>query len=508
MKIHGKIIKGRYFDSVTLMNIAKALRESAKISDAAVVMGTTENREILQAAGMMIPDFQKSSGNDLLVAVKAAGSGQAESALSLIDKLLDNASQQNQSSSDYQPGSLGGALSQMPDANLALISVPGRYAAREARQALEKGLHVMLFSDNVSIADELSLKQMAREKGLLMMGPDCGTAIINGVPLGFANAVRPGNIGVVAAAGTGLQAVTSTISNAGAGISQAIGTGGRDVKAEIGGLMCQFALIALAADPATEVILLVSKPPHLSVQEKLNDLIPSISKPIVTLFLGASSEADQPKTLEAAALQAVALSRGESLEKYQSSQEENLKQLGNIAPKLAGNIAPGRKFIRGLFSGGTLCSEAQVVLRDSLSPLYSNVPVGSSQPLDNIAQSQGDTLLDMGEDEFTVGKPHPMLDFSERNVRIEREAADPETAIILLDIVLGHGAHPDPAAELTDIVSAISGDVLVIASVTGTELDPQDYHGTITTLEKAGAIVAPSSAAAAQLAGLVRRRLK
>ncbi len=508
MKIYGKTIQGKYFDSVTLMNIAKALRTSAKIEDAAVVMGTKENREILQAAAMMIPEFQNCSGNDLLVAVKANDAGQAAKALTAVDDLLTNASQQNNTSADYQPGSLSGALSQLPDANLVLISVPGLYAAREARQALEKGLHVMLFSDNVSIADELSLKQTAREKGLLMMGPDCGTAIINGVPLGFANAVRPGNIGVVAAAGTGLQAVTCTISNAGAGISQAIGTGGRDVKAEIGGLMCQSALIALAADPATEVILLVSKPPHLSVQEKLNDLIPSISKPIVTLFLGASSGEDQPKTLEAAALQAVALSRGDSAAEYQSCQEETLKQLRDIAPKLAGNIAPGRKFIRGLFSGGTICSEAQVVLQENLSPIYLNVPFGSSQRLENIQQSQGDMLLDMGEDEFTVGKPHPMLDFSERNARIQREAADPETAIILLDIVLGHGANPDPASELKDVVSAVSGDVLVIASVTGTELDPQNYHGTIATLEKAGAIVAPSSAAAAQLAGLVRQQRK
>src|SRR5690606_14776291 len=125
---------------------------------------------------------------------------------------------------------------------------PGVYAAFEAFRALENNLNVMMFSDNVTVEDEIKLKDLAVKKDLLMMGPDCGTAIINGVGLCFANKIKRGPIGLVAASGTGLQEVTVLIDQFGGGISQAIGVGGRDLSKDVMGRMTLHAINALNAD--------------------------------------------------------------------------------------------------------------------------------------------------------------------------------------------------------------------------------------------------------------------
>ena len=487
----GRIRKGAYHDSVTLMRVGKSVGGMNGVAEAALVMGTRSNLAILKSSGLLIPDFARATDTDLLLAVKARDAKAAEAALAAAEAALKSkGAEAKAAGGETRASDLDGAGKLLPGANLALISVAGRYAGDLAMRCLEKGLHVMLFSDNVPIEKEVELKKFAAKKGLLVMGPDCGTAIINGIPLAFANVVRRGPIGIVAAAGTGLQEVSTLISTAGSGISQAIGTGGRDVKKEVGGIMFLAGLKALASDPQTKVILLVSKPPHPSVLQSVRREIRRMRKPVVSLLLGADGEG--PKTLEAAALQAVALATGRKVEDVQVRAGTTGRP-----PRARGR----RKYIRGLFSGGTFCAEAQLILQDTLSPLYSNAPTGRAKQLRDSLKSAKHTIIDLGEDEFTVGRPHPMIDYSLRNKRILAEAADPETAVILLDVVLGYGSNMDPAGELAPVIRAASKKVSVVCSVTGTDGDPQNRSKVAAALKKAGAIVMPSNAAACVLAG-------
>jgi FdrA protein len=216
----------------------------------------------------------------------------ADGALVIAEERL-NSKPEESSGDGVRPSPLASlemAVEQQAALNLALISVLGDYAAAEAIKALRPGLSVMLFSDNVSLAHEREIKTLAREKNLLVMGPDCGTAIINGMPLGFANVVRRGAIGVVAASGTGLQEVTCCIDQLGAGISQALGTGGHDLHESIGGISMLYGLDALSADPDTRVIVLISKPPAPAVAEKILARARAAGKPVVVNFLGARPE--------------------------------------------------------------------------------------------------------------------------------------------------------------------------------------------------------------------------
>ena len=503
MTAAGQIRKGAYFDSVTLMRVGKELAALPGVADAAVIMGTRSNQAILSASGLVVPEFKRARDTDLLIAVKARTAKAAQSALAAVDGLLGKATRKSSGSSDVRPVSLDGALKLLPEANLAMISVAGRYAGDLAQRALESGLHVMLFSDNVPLEQEIALKQFARKRGLLVMGPDCGTAIINGVPLAFANAVNRGSIGIVAAAGTGLQEVSCIISNEGAGVSQAIGTGGRDVKQEVGGIMFIEALRALAKDQQTRVILLVSKPPHPRVLKRIENVIKSIRKPVVTFFLGAAKQGGGPATLEEAALQAVALAQGRNADATAPRLAARDDDLSKLARRAAARRKRGQQYVRGLFSGGTFCAEAQIILKAGLKDVYSNVPIPGVKQLRNSLVSQKNTLVDLGEDEFTVGRPHPMIDYSLRNRRILEEAADPGTAVILLDVVLGYGAHPDPAAELAPVIRKAAQKVSVVCSITGTDQDPQNRSRVKAALQKAGAIVMPSNAAACNMAGAI-----
>jgi FdrA protein len=363
----------------------------------------------------------------------------------------------------------------------------------------------MLFSDHVPLETEIELKDLAARKGLLVMGPDCGTAIINGVPLAFANVVNRGEIGIVAAAGTGLQEVTTIISKQGAGVSQAIGTGGRDITKDVGGIMFIEAMKALADDPDTKVILLLSKPPHAQVLEKIRSAAGSIKKPVVSLFLGAPPQKGEPRTLEEAAHMAVVLAKGEEPSAPLKRLAERDSEITQAAGRAASRLGKDRKYLRGLFSGGTFCGEAQVILSDLAFALYSNVPTGDTKGLPDPLKSLENTVVDLGEDEFTSGRPHPMIDYTLRNKRILQEAADPETAVILLDVVLGYGANMDPAGELASAVREAAKSVCVICSVTGTAKDPQDEVGVTALLKEAGATVMPSNAAACKMAGEIAR---
>lgn len=504
MIVKGFIKKGAYFDSVTLMTVGKEVSAMDGVTDAAVVMGTAENRAILSASGLLTPEFESASDTDLLIGVNARDEETAEAAIARTEELLASAGSRRDDTGDYQPQSIRGAIDILPGANLALISVAGRYAGAEASSAIDAGLHVMLFSDNVSLETEIELKRRASEKGLLMMGPDCGTAILNGIPLAFANVVNRGDIGIVAASGTGLQEVSCIVSNEGGGISQAIGTGGRDVKKEVGGIMFLQALRALAEDDATRVIVLVSKPPHAEVLAKIRKEMHAIDKPVISIFLGAEAHGpDEASTLEEAALLAVARSAGGEPDSVRERIRLRDETITRSARGVAKRLQQGRCRLRGLFSGGTFAAEAQILLDGMIPDIHANAPTGNTRKLRDSLKSEKNTIVDLGEDEFTVGRPHPMIDYTLRNARIKEETEDPETAVILLDVVLGYGSHPDPAAELRGVIANACKSVAVVCSITGTEGDPQKRSVVERMLKDEGAVVMPSNAAASLLAGRI-----
>ena len=502
--IKGIVKKGEYFDSISLMIAVQKINKIEGVIDAAVVMGTQENKAILKRSGFLIDEFQSTEDTDLLIAVKTENEEIINAVLANIDKELKQIRKRGDTAEDFTPRSLEGAVKTMPDANLSLISVAGKYAADEAKKALEKGLHVMLFSNNVPLKNEVELKKYALENDLLMMGSDCGTAIINGVPLAFANVVKRGNIGIVAASGTGLQEVTTLISNGGGGISQAIGTGGRDVKKEVGGMMFIAAMRALADDENTNAILLVSKPPHPGVLQKIGNEVKKIKKPVAAVFLGADPEQVRSfgitpaPDLEAGAKTVLELTGIES--KLSPSMD-----MEKIAKELAGKLNNDQKYLRALFTGGTFCSETQIILK-GLNDVFSNVPTGDSSLLADVWKSEKHTVIDLGEDVFTLGKPHPMIDFSTRNKRIIEEAKDKETAVILLDLVLGYGANMDPLPgiipvikEVKQLAKANSRELPIVCSVTGTDEDPQNRGRVVEAMKNAGVFVCRSNAEASKL---------
>jgi len=507
------IKKGAYFDSVSLMQVAKKINAIAGVIDSAVVMATKENKGIIKASGLLTPEILKAGDSDLAIAVSAGTPAAAEAALKAADELLNKKPEQAAAGTDRKAAGLDDAVRTLEGANLAVISVAGRFAGALAADCLEKNLNVMLFSDNVPYETELALKKTAVKKGLLLMGPDCGTAIINGAPIAFANSVRRGNVGVVAASGTGLQEVTALISNEGAGISQAIGTGSRDVKIEIGALTMLQALKMLAADAATEVLLIVSKPPHPAILRKITAEIKKIKKPVVAVFLGGEIKEKikddfyPAKTLEEAAYKAVCLGKGWKLGRAREIIYDMTLKVGELAKREAAKKKKS-SCLRGLFSGGTFVSEAQVILPEVIGATWSNAPLDKKWKLKDSLKMSGHAVIDMGEDEFTVGRPHPMIDFSLRNKMIISESAKPEVSVLLLDVVLGYGSNLKPLEDIVPPITeafARNRELSVVASVTGTETDPQVRSKVVKGLEAAGVIVMSSNAGACRLAGEIIR---
>ncbi len=509
--------RGSYHDSVVLMLVTRELSGHEGVVDASVVMGNEMNLALLRQNGLLPPDPEEIGPNDLVIAVRAENEEFAQRALDTAERLLaEQAPSQEKGESAVRPRSVRSAKRMAPKANVAIISVAGRYAVGPAWDALLEGLHVLLFSDHVGLEDELALKRHARDHGLLLMGPGAGTAILNGVGLGFANVVPRGPVGIVSAAGTGLQEVSCLIATAGEGITQGIGTGGRDVSEAVGGITMLQGMDALQQDPDTRVLVVVSKVASRTVVQRIIDQAARSDKPAVLALMGTEQVFDLPpgvhqaSTLREAAALAVALARGEALAGVRerlSADEETIRARGRT---LAERLGDSQRYVRGLFSGGTLCEEAMFLWQRRLGAVWSNAPIGQCRKLPDSLRSQEHTAIDMGEEEFTVGRPHPMIDNLLRVERIRQEARDPETAVILLDVVLGHGAHPDPASELGpaiaeahDIAARGGRDLVVIASVTGTEGDPQGLTRQQQTLVEAGAIVMDSNASAALLAEAV-----
>lgn len=502
-----EIRSGAYYDSVILMQLQRSLAALPDVLDAGVVMGTDANKDILAQSDLLTPEAQNAAADDLVIIVRAEDDDTASSALSRVDQLL--ARRRAGVEQDYRPKSLESALQMLPDAQWVLISVPGRYAAAVARQALRLGKNVFLYSDNVSLDDETALKQAASAEGLLVMGPDCGTAIINGMGLGFANRVRQGPIGLVAASGTGLQQVSSRIHQLGSGVTHGLGTGGRDLSEPVGAVAARQGLDLLRRDPETHVIVLVSKPPSPQVADGLLAAARLVDKPVVVDFIGYSPPARWLDNLY------FATTFDETAElAVQLSKDEGQRPAGFGKIVDLDRFAPGQRYLRGLFSGGTLAYEALLILQGYLPAVYSNVPLDKAYRLASSMVSQEHTIVDLGEDEFTVGRLHPMMDNDLRIRRLEQEADDPEAAVILLDVVLGYGAHPDPAGELGPAIARARAKAKragrhldVVAVVVGTDEDPQGLDEQRRQLEEAGARVGTSNDAAVHYVGRLIRDL-
>lgn len=500
------IKKNTYFDSVSLMSLTTKANQIEGIEQAFIAMGTEMNKEVLQNVGLMTAELEEAKNSDLMIVIKAATDDLAEQSYEAVEELFIKKDEAI-GASDIKYPTIDSAAKSIPGANLAVISVNGAFAAREAKKALENDLHVMLFSDNVSVEEEIELKQMAHERGLFLMGPDCGTAIINNIGLCFANKVRKGSIGIVGASGTGSQEVSVRIHDFGGGITQLIGTGGRDLSEKVGGIMMLDGMKALNEDDATKVIVLISKPPAKIVEQKVLAEIKNMNKPVVVCFIGGSEEAvvaaggHFAKTTKEAALKAVILSGVD--ESKIDKHPLNLPLIEEVKAKLT----PEQKYIRGLFCGGTLCDESMYLAMEKYDDVYSNIPKDPEKRLKNIQVSEAHTFIDFGDDEFTNGKPHPMIDPSTRIDRFKQEAKDPSVGVILMDFVLGYGSHEDPVGvmvpaivEAKQLAEQEGRHLEIVGYVLGTDLDTPSVDEQLKKLVDAGVTYASSSTNAGLLA--------
>jgi len=496
-----------YQDSVKLMKLSGAVQSISGVVKASVVMGTEMNKSVLSEIGLLLPEFDGTSANDLIIVVEAEDETAAAKAIAVAAEGLKShkVAASSPCGRKSRPKSVSAGAAELPGADLALISVPGPYAALEAMKAMNAGLHVHIFSDNVTLADEVRLKQMGVRKGLLVMGPDCGTAIIGGMPLAFANVVAKGPIGIVGASGTGIQEATVLIDHLGSGISHAIGTGGRDLSNEVGGLMMLSGIDLLEADAATKVLLLISKPPGAETARRITERVRQCRKPVVLCMIKgetAGVAAITAATIEDAAYKAVALANDEEPASMPANYWSDYRQQ---AGGLVTQLKPCQKYLRGLFTGGTLADEAMVLAVQALGPIFSNIPLKPEWRIGAGGESSAHTVIDLGDDEFTRGRPHPMIDPTPRNERIVKEFADAGTAVILCDVVTGFGSHPDPAGELAGAVRKAraaypQNNPVVIAFVCGTDADPQPLNKQTKILEQEEIHVLPSNALAARVA--------
>jgi FdrA protein len=491
------LFRNTYRDSAFLMQISRRLRNVPTLSEAVVLMGTPMNRELLRNIGFSDPEIENATPLDLIVALR----GNSKEPLSSAEKETQRLLRGETGSSNGLPAtalnlSLESALALHPEASLVSISVPGAYAAYVTDRALEEGRHVFLFSNNVSLDDEIALKKKAQKAGLLLMGPDCGTAILSGVGLGFSNRVPRGEIGIVGASGTGIQELCCLLAARSQGVSHAIGTGSRDLSLEVNGIMTEFGLRLLGDDGQTRSILLVAKHPAPAVAKRLHRLMVASKKPVVVRYLGEEPPKSEGNVRYAATLdEAAFLAASRSPKKHYSP-----PWLQTACPTSKGSLV-------GVFSGGSLLAETKIILgRQGIPVTPLNNPWWPGDPL----PGHGNLLIDVGEDFYTQGRPHPMVDQTLRCEMLEAVAANKNVSLLLFDLVLGDGAHPDPAPELVQAllrgITARKGKPLtVVASLTGTKEDPQDANRQQRILSEAGVLIETSASRAATSAALYYR---
>jgi FdrA protein len=486
---------GAFYDSITLMLASREADGLPEVDFAGAVMATPLNLELLRGQGFIFPEEARPGPNDLVLAVMARTQGALSAAISALQSGLATP-RRGALASASPPRSLRAAVRANDGLNLAFLSVPGRHVAYEIAEALDLGLNVFCFSEGPDLATEALLKRRALEQDVLLMGPECGTALLNGVALGFGNALREGPVGIVGASGTGIQEVSCLLDAAGVGISHAVGVGGRDLSEQVGGIMTIRALELLSADPSTAAILVIAKAPHGDVAKAVVREAEATGKPTVVAFPGIEAETFE----RVAATSTVTLAA-------------TLEDAARLAAGIAGRDLPAAVetsppphsgAIRGLFSGGTLCYEAMALVSAAVGPVRSNIPLRPEWHLDSFDRAEGTVFLDFGNGAFTEGRVHPMIDYRLRLESLEVAAANPDVAVVLLDVVLGFGSHPDPASELAPVIERLlqlrKGSLCVVVAMCGTSDDRQNLHTQVRKLEDAGAFVARGTATAARLA--------
>lgn len=494
------VLKNSYQDSINLMLLTNKINELDEVKMSQIMMGTDANKDILKNTNLLTEEAEASSPNDLMIVVDSDADKVMDKVLPEIDAFLDDLSSKGKDGRQTASASWEEALAHLPEANVALFSIPGEYGASEMEKALKKDLHVFSFTDNLTIEDEVHLKKLAHEKGLLMMGPDCGTGIISSVPVAFTNVISGGNIGVVGASGTGIQEVTTIIDRLGNGVVHAIGTGGRDLSDEVGAITMKDAIAALEHHEETDVICVISKPPAKKVRDEVFQLLQSLSKPVVAVFLGEKPDAHignvcLAHTLEETAKIAVDLAgenpvRGNYFEAVEKPDVPQLKE---------------DKVVKGLYSGGTLASEAGMIISEALNL------AGSKKKDGYVLHSGGYEVIDLGDDIYTRGKPHPMMDPDIRIQKMQDYAREASTGVILFDVVLGYGAHPDMTGALLPVIKEErkraeeeKRTLYFVATVVGTAKDPQNYTESVKRLKENGVFVQESNAKAVRLALLLK----
>lgn len=494
------IKKNTFQDSVSLMLLTNHLASVEGVNKVQVMMGTPANKDIFKGSGLYTDELEDAEPSDLCIVADTEDEDAVERVVEETENYLQNQSMESEQSDISTVRTWDMAEMKLADADLAVISIAGEHAASEANRALDRGLNVFLFSDNVSEEDERALKERADELGLIVMGPDCGTGILNGVPIAFANVVEKGNIGIVGASGTGIQEVSTIIGNHGGGISHAIGTGGRDLASEIGALTTIKALKVLDEDPNTDIIVYISKPPAPEVREKVVEVFKTLSKPVVTIFMGDKPAEQHDNVHYAWTLHDTALKALELSESFGASIDKIVKENADDFEKI--KKSDKQRYIKGYFCGGTLALESAMIVEDLLD-IH-----GAAKDQDGMMlEHEGHEVIDLGDDAYTQGRAHPMIDPTFRVEKVEEAAHDEETAVILLDNVIGYGAHDDMAGVFAPVIAEAKEEAakqgkafIAVASVTGTEQDPQVYQDQVDKLEEAGVIVTESNAEATKLA--------
>lgn len=490
------IKKNSYQDSINLMLLTNAINTLEGVKKCSIMMGTDANKDIFKNGGLYTEEVETAAPSDMVIVVETADKKIVDDVVKEADKFLNDLAVKKTKGNVESVTSLETAIEEMPDANVALFSIPGEYAADEMEKALDKGLHVFSFTDNVSLEDEVRLKKKAHEKGLLMMGPDCGTGIISSIPIAFTNVVRPGNIGIVGASGTGIQEVTTIIDRLGGGVVHAIGTGGRDLSEAVNAITVRDAIIGLENHEPTDVIVVVSKPPAKKVRDEIVELLQSVTKPVVAIFLG-----EKPVNHEGNVYLAHTL---EETAKIAVDLANNRPVKSNYLEEIEYEVStplPENKTVKGLYSGGTLGAEAGMLISEALGL------GGLIKKEGYILNANGYEVIDLGDDMYTQGKPHPMIDPEVRINKIKEYASDVNTGVILFDCVLGYGSHPDMAGALSSTIKEAiqkakneGRELYFVATVCGTEHDPQSYVESTKTLKDSGVIVLDSNAKAVRLA--------
>jgi len=503
-----------YMDSILILSVSREVMKFPGVHNAVVVMATDMNKTVVEEFGGMTVAVKNAGANDLVISIDLDNESVIPGVEEKVKQMVEGTGDSAGGDSQVECRTLNTALAAQPESNICIISLPGEYALDEAKSAIENGMNLFIFSD-MTEENELELKQMAHERALFVMGPGAGTAVINNISIGLMSKVRPGRVGLVAASGSGLQEVAVLVHNYGAGISQAIGTGGHDLSEKVGGIMFLQGIDFLSSDPDTDVIVLVSKPPHPATAKKIYAALPK-TKPVVIFFLGGdaveikAAGAYAPATLEEAAQMAYELANGRKPKEGRNIVAEDKDALAALAAAERAKLTPVQKYLRGLFCGGTHSEETVTLLQTFVPKLHSNIKFGKADLMLDRYVSVENSLVDMGDEVFTKGRPHPVMDPSILVDRMIQEAHDPEAGVILFDLLYGHAIHKDPVGAIEDALKEIKRiekeegrHICVIASLCGTDIEPQNVAKQARRLSEYGVIIESSNAKAALLAGLI-----